>query len=178
MLKTVALIALAIVGLLAAIAAYASTQPDTFRVQRALAITASPETLYPLIADLQQLNRWNPFVLKDAKITGRYSGAASGTGAVYEFEGSSSGSGRIEIGDVAPSRRVAMTLSMTKPLRSENAITFTLEPAGDMTTVTWAMQGQTPLLGKIIHLFVNMDRMIGGEFASGLASLKALAEPK
>jgi hypothetical protein len=177
MLKTVALIALAFALLLSGLVGYASTRSDLFRVQRTLAIKASPEVLFPMIADLRQFNRWNPFVLKDVKGTGQYSGPASGVGAAYTFEGGSSGSGRIAITDVARPRQVSMTLVMTKPLAATNAITFTLEPAGDMTTVTWAMEGQTPLLGKVVHLFMNMDRMIGGEFANGLAALKALAEP-
>jgi uncharacterized protein YndB with AHSA1/START domain len=177
-LKTVGLIALAFILLIGGLVAYASTQPDTFRVQRTLDIKATPEALFPMIADLRQFNRWNPFALKDVKGTGQFSGPTSGPGAAYDFEGGSSGSGRITITDVTPPRRVAMSLIMTKPLAADHAITFSLQPAGDMTTVTWAMEGKTPLLGKVVHLFMSMDTMIGREFASGLAGLKALAEQK
>ena len=38
------------------------------------------------------------------------------------------------------------------------------------------MDGPTPFVGKVIGIFLNMDSMIGGDFATGLASLKALAE--
>ena len=38
------------------------------------------------------------------------------------------------------------------------------------------MQGPVPYLAKIIHLFIDMDRMVGSEFEAGLASLKAIAE--
>ncbi|HEX6829558.1 MAG TPA: polyketide cyclase, partial [Burkholderiales bacterium] len=47
---------------------------------------------------------------------------------------------------------------------------------GDMTTVRWAMQGPTPYFAKIIHLFIDMDRMVGKDFEAGLANLKAAAE--
>ena len=33
-----------------------------------------------------------------------------------------------------------------------------------------------PFVSKLITLFVDMDRMVGGDFEAGLASLKALAE--
>lgn len=38
------------------------------------------------------------------------------------------------------------------------------------------MTGPTPFLGKIIHLFMDMDRMVGGDFEAGLAAMKATAE--
>jgi len=44
------------------------------------------------------------------------------------------------------------------------------------TNVTWAMQGDTPYFAKIIHVFIDMDRMVGKDFETGLANLKAIAE--
>ncbi len=36
--------------------------------------------------------------------------------------------------------------------------------------------GPTPYLAKIMHVFINMDSMVGKDFEAGLASLKAAAE--
>jgi hypothetical protein len=55
-------------------------------------------------------------------------------------------------------------------------VDFTLEPAGGGTRVTWAMEGQNLFVGKIIGVFVDMDRMIGDQYELGLANLKTLAE--
>ena len=38
------------------------------------------------------------------------------------------------------------------------------------------MHGPTPFIGKIMHVFINMDRMVGKDFEKGLANLKAIAE--
>jgi hypothetical protein len=38
------------------------------------------------------------------------------------------------------------------------------------------MEGPSPFIAKVLGLFVNMDRMIGGDFETGLANLKAAAE--
>jgi hypothetical protein len=38
------------------------------------------------------------------------------------------------------------------------------------------MHGPVPYISKIIHMFVDIDRMVGGDFETGLASLKAIAE--
>ena len=94
----------------------------------------------------------------------------------YAFESSQAGTGRIEIADAAPPSRVTMRLTMIKPLAADNRVHFILQPQGDMTRVTWAMDGDVPFVGKLIHLFVDMDRMVGQEFANGLAELKVKAE--
>lgn len=57
-----------------------------------------------------------------------------------------------------------------------NVAAFTLAPATQGTTVTWAMDGASPLIAKIMDLFFDMDTMIGDDFAQGLVNLKATAE--
>ena len=63
-----------------------------------------------------------------------------------------------------------------KPFEAHNVAEFTLEPHGETTTVTWAMHGPVPYFAKIIHVFLNMDTMVGKEFETGLENLKALTE--
>ncbi|MFL5043518.1 MAG: SRPBCC family protein [Xanthobacteraceae bacterium] len=161
---------------IAAVLAYAATQPDRFEVQRSTSIRASAERIFPFINDLRTFNTWNPFDKKDPNVKGTYSGPESGKGAAYAFESSQAGTGRIEIADTAAPSRVTMKLSMTKPLAADNRVQFILQPQGDTTYVTWAMDGDVPFVGKLIHLFVDMDRMVGQEFANGLAELKVKAE--
>ena len=38
------------------------------------------------------------------------------------------------------------------------------------------MQGHTPYFAKIIHLFFDMDRMVGRDSGAGFADLEAVAE--
>jgi len=174
MLKIVSIV---IVVAIAAVLLFAATRPDTFQVQRTAAIQAPPEKIFPLINDLQRFKSWNPFAKKDPNATEIYSGPASGKGAKSVFAGNSEvGKGSLEITDSVPSSKVAMQLRMTEPMEANNQIEFTLEPKGDITNVTWAMKGQCSYLGKIVGLFFNMDRMVGGDFEAGLASLKAIAE--
>jgi len=61
-------------------------------------------------------------------------------------------------------------------MTAHNMAEFTLRPAGEATEVTWIMHGPTPFIGKVMHVFFDMDRMVGDDFAAGLAKLKALAE--
>jgi hypothetical protein len=65
---------------------------------------------------------------------------------------------------------------MFTPFEGHNIAEFTVVPNGAATDVTWAKHGPAPLLTKVMQVFLNMDRMIGDDFAAGLATLKAVAE--
>lgn len=74
------------------------------------------------------------------------------------------------------SRRVSFELEFLKPFKVTNAAEFTFEPEADHTAVTWSMSGKSKFMCKVIGLFMNMDKCIGGEFEKSLANLKGLAE--
>jgi hypothetical protein len=51
-----------------------------------------------------------------------------------------------------------------------------VEANGDSTNVTWAIHGPSPYMSKVMGIFLNMDRMIGKDFETGLAALKTVTE--
>jgi uncharacterized protein YndB with AHSA1/START domain len=171
------IIAIVVVVLLAAVLGFAMTKPDSFNVQRTTKINAPPEKIFPLINDLHSWGSWSPWEKVDPTMKRTHSGAASGLGAVYEWEGNAKvGKGRMEIVDAAPPSKVAIKLDFLKPIEGHNIAEFTLEPQGDSTNVTWAMRGPAPFISKVIQVFISMDSMLGKEFETGLANLKNIAE--
>ena len=169
--------AIALVVVISIVLVLAVTRPDTYEVRRTASIKAPPERIFPLINDLHAFNTWNPYEKKDPSIRGRYTGAASGKGAAYAFEGSKEvGKGSLEIVHSSPVRRVTMNLRMLAPVEASNVVDFVLEPAGDGTDVTWAMHGRVPYLARVVHLFVDVDDMVGRDFEAGLATLKGIVE--
>jgi hypothetical protein len=110
-----------------------------------------------------------------------YSGAASGRGAVYGWDGNKNvGSGRMEIIDTSPASKIVIKLDFLKPFEAHNTAEFTMLPQGDAinvtTNVTWRMHGPAPFMSKVMQVFMNMDTMIGKDFEIGLANLKKLTE--
>ncbi len=173
MLKKIALLILVlVVGILV----LAATKPDDFRVQRTTSINAPPDKIVPLIKDFHAWSSWSPFEKLDPAMKRTYSGAGSGAGAVYQWEGNSeAGAGRMEIIDSSASK-VAIKLDFNRPFESHNIAEFTLDPNGQTTNVTWAMRGPNLFIGKVMSVFVSMDNMVGSEFETGLRNLKAVAE--
>ena len=168
-----AVLAITIVGFLF----YVNQRPDSCNFQRSVHVNAPAEKVFPLINDIRASLKWNPFVKKDPNIKSTYSGPDAGSGAKYAFEGNNQvGTGSCEITESKPNEYVNMRLLMLKPFAADNKVVFTLKPEGTSTFVTWSMQGKVPFMGKIMHAIMNMDKMIGGEFESGLAEMKAMAE--
>ncbi len=173
MLKIIAII---IVLLIVAILAYAATRPDDFRVERSVSIKAPAEKIFPFINDFHQWDAWTPYN-KDPAMKKTYGGAASGVGASYAWEGNGQvGQGNIDISAATPPSKVALNLNMVKPFAAKNKVEFTLQAKGDMTEVTWAMDGKHIFIGKVIGIFMSMDNMVGKDFEVGLEKLKALAQ--
>jgi len=169
-------IAIVVLVLVVAVLAYAATRPDRLHVERSATIQAPPEEIFPLISDFRRWASWSPYETRDPAMKKTYGGAAQGKGAVYEWEGNSEvGQGRMEITDADPSR-ITIKLDFIKPLEGHNVADFALVPQGGTTNVTWSMDGPSPYIGKLIGVFMNMDRMIGSDFETGLANLKAIAE--
>jgi hypothetical protein len=170
-------IVLAIVIFVAAILIFAASKPDTFRVQRTAEIKAPPEKIFALINDFKRWDVWSPWEKKDPAMKRTWGTTTSGKGAQYAWEGNGDvGQGSMEITESVPLSNVTLKLDFVKPFEGHNVVEFTLQPRGDMTNVTWAMQGPTPFISKVMQVFVNMDSMVGRDFEAGLANLKAAAE--
>ncbi len=176
MLDILLYVVMALIAAIVVLLLVASRRPDHFHSARSLRMAAPPERLFGLIENLREMNRWNPYALRETGGKAEYSGPERGKGARFDFAGSKSGSGYIEVLDSAAPSNVVMRLMMVKPFRADNRIEFTVAPAGGGSDVTWAMSGRQPLLMKAMSLIINCDKMVGRDFEEGLANLKAIAE--
>lgn len=174
MIRTIAIVVVGCVGLVLLIAAF---RPDTFRVERSVAIKAAPEKIFPHLTDFQAWSAWSPWEKKDPDLKRTFSEPPRGPGAHYHWVGNREvGEGRMEITEAAAPSNVRIRLEFVKPFEAHNMVDFTLKPQGETTLVRWTMQGHQPFIAKLFGLFVSMDRMVGKEFEAGLAALKAVAE--
>lgn len=178
MLKTLLIAIGVVVAAVAALVAYAAaTQPNEFRVQRSLVIKAPPEKIFPLISDYKAWGAWSPWEHKDPNMKRTYSEPASGQGARYAWDGNKEiGSGEMVMSEVTAPSKLKLDMHFKTPFEAKNKAEFTLVPDAGGTNVTWAMYGPAPLMNKVMCLFFNMDKMVGGEFEKGLAAMKTKAE--
>ncbi|MFN0217763.1 MAG: SRPBCC family protein, partial [Hyphomicrobium sp.] len=94
----------------------------------------------------------------------------------HAWESKEVGVGSMEIIESTPPSKVKLKLDFVKPFEAHNIVDFDIVPKGDATDVSWSMQGETPFMAKIVHVFLDMDSIVGKDFEDGLAALKTLAE--
>jgi hypothetical protein len=176
-MTTLTLVLLGLAVLVAALLAYVATRPDAFRIERSQRILGNAGAVFDRIDDLREFNRWNPFAAADPSVKIVYSGADRGTGAAYEWDSTGrAGKGRMTIVESQAARKVVMRLEFLEPFTATNTAEFSLVSEGPVTNITWAMTGTYGFVQKLFGLVFDSDKMVGGEFARGLASLKNLVE--
>ena len=174
MLKFI-LIGLAVI--IIALAVVVATQPDDFRVTRSSTVSAPAAAVFAQVNELHKWEAWNPWQKKDPAMKLTFAGPSAGPGASYSWAGNNEvGEGRLTITESRPGELVRLKLEFMKPFAATNTADFTFKPEGDKTAVTWSMEGKNNYLAKALHLVMNMDKMVGGEFEKGLADMKVAAE--
>ena len=169
------ILAIAVIAVLAVLA-IAAMKPDTFSLRREADIAAPPEKVFALINDFRDWTKWSPWEKLDPGLQRTHSGAANGKGAVYAWSGNKKvGQGHMEILESAPSA-IRIKLDFLKPFEAHNITEFKLEPRGGGTHVSWTMSGPLNFMMKLMHVFMNMDKMVGKDFDAGLANMKKAAE--
>jgi hypothetical protein len=173
MLSAFVFVAILVIALLL----FASSRPSTFSLVRSADLRASPERVFAEINDFKNWAHWSPWDAMDPNMKRNYSGATSGKGAKYSWIGNKQvGEGNMEITRSVPSSNMQLDLHFLKPFKADNVTEFKLTPIAGGTNINWEMRGPLNLMMKVMHMFMDMDSMVGKDFEKGLASLKATVE--
>jgi len=171
-------IILGVVLFVAVFAAVAAVQPDDFRVTRTEEISAPVSTVFEQVNDFHKWQEWSPWARLDPNAKTTFSGAPAGEGAIFDWSGNDKvGEGRLTLTRSVPDELVRINLNFVRPMEGRSTAEFAFVPVGDNTDVTWTMFGRNDsFVAKVICLFMNMDKTIGGDFEKGLDNLKMMAE--
>ena len=177
MFEIIAIIPIVLAVAFAIVLILAAMKPDRFSIRRGATIKAPPEKIFSLINDFHQWGSWSPWENKDPAMKRTFSGAASGRGAVYAWDGNKNvGSGRMEILDASSPSKIVIKLDFFAPFEACNTAEFNMLPQGDTTGVDWLMHGPASFMSKLMQVFMNIDKMVGKDFEAGLSNLKKLTE--
>lgn len=177
MLKAVLIVIAVVIAAIAILAIVIAKRPSEFTVTRSATIAAPPEVVFAQVNDFHKWEEWNPWGKLDPNMKQTYEGATEGEGAGYSWVGDKNvGEGRMTIEESRPYEHIRIKLEFLKPFAATNTAEFTFKPEGDQTQVTWSMYGENNFMAKAIGLFMDMDKMIGGNFEQGLADMKAISE--
>lgn len=170
-------IVIALAAVVAVILIVASLQPPDFKITRSATIAAPPAIVFAQVNDFHNWNSWSPWAKMDPAAKSAFEGPSSGTGAGFTWDGNSKvGTGRMTITESRPNDLIRIKLDFIKPFEGHNIAEFSFKPEAGGTVLTWSMSGRKAFIPKVMCLFMNMDKMVGGNFEQGLASIKAISE--
>ncbi len=170
----IVLIALAVIigGILVA----ASRKPGEFRVVRSILLKAPPAAAFEHVNDLEKWQAWSPWAKMEPLAKTEFSGPKAGKDAVFKWTGKKTGQGCMTIVESRPGEFIRFRLEFLKPMKAVNTAEFKFDSEGPQTRVTWTMFGVNKFMNKVVSLFMNCDKMVGGQFEQGLSSLKEIVE--
>jgi carbon monoxide dehydrogenase subunit G len=170
-------ILIGLVVIVVALAMVVATRPSEFRVERTATVAAPAPVVFAQVNDFHKWEAWSPYAKRDPEMKKSFEGEPAGVGAVYAWSGNREvGEGRTTIVESRPNELIRVKLEFVRPFAATSTAEFAFKPEGERTAVTWSLDGRNGFIAKAMGLVVNMDRMIGGDFETGLAQMKSVVE--
>lgn len=150
--------------------------PSKWKVERSIIINASPEKIYPLIANFETgWPQWSAFDKEYADSHYTSSGSQEGIGATRSWTGGNMGDGSQTIVKASAQEGIEFELVMIKyDSKLTGKILFT--PVEGGTRVSWIDEGTTGNNPIMRWMGLFMDNMLGCMLDQSLQNLKTLAE--
>ncbi|MDJ0690010.1 MAG: SRPBCC family protein [Xenococcaceae cyanobacterium MO_188.B32] len=165
------LVVIVIVGLLL---------PSKVHVERKITINTQPQTIYPLIANFEEWDKWSPWAKIDPEAEFTIIGSGLGQKMLWSSEDPRVGKGSQEIMALDAPKQIKTHLDFGEQGMADAS--FALISENDETEVTWSldtdMRKGVPLYMKPFSAYLGffMDSMIGKDYERGLANLRDKVE--
>ena len=154
-----------------------ATRPSDFRYTRTGRMSAPVDVVFANVNDFHKWEAWSPWAKMDPNCKNTFSGPESGPGATFAWAGNNKvGEGRMTILDTRPGELIRIKLEFFKPFKATNTAEFTFKTEGNQTQVAWTMFGKCNFMSKAVGMFMNCEKMIGGQFETGLANLNSASQ--
>ncbi len=155
----------------------AALKPKNYLISRSIEIHAPAQKIFPYLNNQAMSEKWSPWPEVDPHAKMVYSGIDEGVGAKASWESDGKlGTGSATIVESLANKNIRIKLDYTKPMTMTQNAEYILESKGDSTVVTWQVHGENHFMSRLMCLFMNMDKLVGGMFEKGLNNLKSLVE--
>lgn len=178
-MKIVKKILIVIVVLLVIIFVTALFVPKGMNAEREIVINKPKQEVFNYIKSLKNQNNYSKWASMDPAMKKEFRGTDGTVGFVsaWDSEQGDVGKGEQEIKKIAEGERIDFELRFIKPLASTAQAYMTTESITDnQTKVQWGFSGNMAYPFNIMKLFMNPEKSVGDDFATGLSNLKGILE--
>lgn len=172
------IILLAIVGIIVLFLVIALFTKKDYAVERSIEINRPVSTVFDYIKYLKNQNNYSKWGSLDPGMKVEFTGTDAAPGFVSAWEGNKKvGKGEQEIKSITEGQRIDTEIRFIKPFPAISQAYMTTEPVNNNgTLVKWGFASRMNYPMNIMLVFMNMDKMVGNDFATGLSNLKNLLE--
>lgn len=150
-----------------------------FAIEKQIEINKPKQEVYNYVVLLKNQNNFSKWATTDPAMETTFSGVDGTVGFVsaWKSENKNVGSGEQEITKIDPGKRIDYELRFKEPMEDTNMAHMTLDSIGEnKTLVKWGFEGVMKYPTNITLLFLDFDKLIGGDFEFGLNKLKEILE--
>jgi hypothetical protein len=147
--------------------------------EREIKINKSKAEVYGYIKYLKNQNTYSKWATMDPNMKTDFRGTDATVGFVSAWESAKDdvGKGEQEIKAIKEGERIDYELRFMEPMESKAAAYMITEAAGEtQTKVKWGFNGRVNYPFNIMCLFMDMEKMVGDDFETGLQRLKTNLE--
>ena len=148
--------------------------PSRVHIERELAIDTHPATVFALLNDFRQMEKWWPKADEDPNVRVLFTGPPRGVGAGMMWSGQIVGEGQQVITESQPFTNIESTVDLGGGKTA--TVSFALEAVDDMTLVvgSWERDYGWNIAGRIFGLV--QESIVGADYEQALLRLGDLAE--
>lgn len=150
--------------------------PKNYEVKRSMVINAPIEIVWKKATDFKEWESWSPWAEKDPSVKNTYEGNMGEEGAKMSWVGDKdlSGTGSMTLTKVEEAKSVEYDLAFIVPFEAQSmgGINFTETEGG--IEVEWYDKGDFGFFIRPMMMFMDMEKMIGGDFERGLERLDSV----
>ena len=146
---------------------------------RTIVVNKPNKEVFDFIKLLKNQNSYSFWATLDPRMKTEFRGKDGMSGFVSAWESNKKkvGKGEQEILNVKEGEKVDYIIRFYKPYKSTAYSSITTSSSGqDMTKVQWEFNAKMKYPMNLMLLFMNMEKMIGGDLEKGLTNLKSILE--
>jgi hypothetical protein len=153
--------------------------PKTIEVSREVIIAKNRSEIFQYVKQLKNQIEYSKWQKMDPDQKVSFNGTDGTVGFVYAWDSQKEdvGAGEQEIKAIVENERIDYELRFKRPFESTAGAYMTFESASPgETKVLWGFKGDTKYPFNLMHLFIDMDKMLGDDLNVGLQNLKQIME--
>lgn len=146
-----------------------------YAVEREITINKPKQEVFDYIKHLKNQDNYSKWAMIDPEMKKTYRGTDGTVGFVsaWDSDNKEVGTGEQEIKKITEGDRIDFELRFIKPFEATEAAYMTTEEVSEnQTQVKWGFNGHMNYPMNLMLLWIDFEKMIGGDLETGLSKLK------